>query len=57
MGADLLAFLGDREEALRCLEEGVDRGGITWIKVSRSWDPYRDDPRFQALLARAGLAD
>ena len=55
-GASMLAFLGDREGALRCLEE-THGPGIGFSKVDPWFDPYRDDPRFQALLARVGLAD
>ena len=57
LGATLLAWLGDREEMLRCLEKSYDAGRIYLEKVDPSFDPYRDDPRFQALLARVGLAD
>ena len=54
----MLAYLGDREGTLRCLEEFVDRGlFINFIKVDPLFDPNRDDPRFDALLARMGLAD
>jgi hypothetical protein len=53
----MLAYLGDREGTFRCLEESVDRGRFGMIKVNPVFDPYRDDPRFEALLARVGLAD
>jgi serine/threonine-protein kinase len=57
MGAAMLAHLGDREGTFRCLGEVIDRGKFDFIKVDPFFDPYRDDPRFQALLARVGLAD
>jgi tetratricopeptide (TPR) repeat protein len=56
-GAIMLAYLGEREEMLRCLDEAIDSGRFYLVKVDPTFDPYRDDPRFQALLARVGLAD
>jgi len=41
----------------RRLEESIDRGTLGTIKVEPLFHPHRDDPRFQALLARRGLAD
>ena len=57
-GLALLAYLGDREGTFRCLEECIDTGKLHYfVKVDPDFDPYRDDPRFQALLARVGLDD
>ena len=28
---------------------------LTWLAVDPKWDPYRADPRFQALVARCGF--
>ncbi len=47
--------LGDKEEALRWLEQGYqDRAGndIGFIKVDRFLDPLRGDPRFEALAEK-----
>ncbi len=58
VGVNLLAYLGEGEATLRCIEESIATGRLyDLIKVDPLFDPYRDDPRFQALLARVGLAD
>ena len=57
MGAGLLAYLGDRDGTLSCLEKSIDTGRFYMVKVDPAFDPYRDAPRFEALLARVGLAD
>ncbi|MBO0695497.1 MAG: tetratricopeptide repeat protein, partial [Verrucomicrobia bacterium] len=47
--------LGDKEEALRWLEQGYqDRAGndIGWIRVDSLLDPLRSDPRFKALAEK-----
>jgi TolB-like protein/Flp pilus assembly protein TadD len=47
--------LGNREEALRYLEQGYqDRAGeaLRYIKVEPLLDPLRGDPRFEALVAK-----
>jgi hypothetical protein len=49
-----LALLGERERMLACIEEDADRH-LWYIVEDPVFDPYRDDPRFRELLARAGL--
>ncbi len=47
--------LGDKEEALRCLEKSYqDQAGndIGLVKVDPMLDPLRGDPRFEALAAK-----
>jgi tetratricopeptide (TPR) repeat protein len=57
VGAGVRAHLGDREGTFQCLEQAIDHGHFDYFKVDPIFDPYRDDPRFDALLARVGLAD
>ena len=49
--------LGDREKAIRCLEEAdeVRDPWITSLKIEPMFDPLRSDPRFVDLLRRVGL--
>jgi len=53
--AVLYTRLGNRTEAIRCLEESVadlDSQDVAWIKVYPTWDPLRGDPRFEALVQK-----
>jgi hypothetical protein len=49
--------VGDGERALRDLERLVEQRSpwMRTLKVEPSWDPIREDPRFQALLRRTKL--
>jgi TolB-like protein/DNA-binding winged helix-turn-helix (wHTH) protein/Flp pilus assembly protein TadD len=49
---------GDKDQAFAWLERAYVQhsSGITTLKVDPAFDPLRDDPRFQALLLRVGLA-
>lgn len=51
--------LGDRERALTLLAESVDEHSrwIELIAVDPILDPLRDEPRFQALVARMGFPE
>jgi len=55
-----MAYLGvgDNEAALESLEKAyAERSNLlTALKVEPVYDPLRDDPRFQELLSRVGLA-
>jgi TolB-like protein/DNA-binding winged helix-turn-helix (wHTH) protein/Flp pilus assembly protein TadD len=51
---------GDKDRAFAWLEKAYKLhsfAGLTNLKVSPLYDPVRDDPRFENLLQRAGLAE
>lgn len=52
------AGLGDTEAVMAWLDKayGERDGHLIYLPVDAKWDPYRADPRFQALLARCGFA-
>lgn len=49
---------GDRQRALQALEEAARARAtdLVWLRVRPVFDPLRDDPRYEALLAQMGLA-
>lgn len=51
--------LGDKNQALACLEEGFGSRSntLTTLKVDPVYDPLRSDPRFEDLLRRVGLPE
>ena len=52
----VLAFFGDKEEALQLLEPALERAGKTLISLAsadRNLDSLRDDPRFRRVLDAA----
>ena len=52
------ACVGEKEQALAWLERAYAEhsNGLTSLKVSPAFDSLRNDPRFQSLLRRVGLA-
>ena len=50
--------MGDKEKALGALQDAFERRDsvLTALKVDPEFDALRDDPRFQKILARVGLA-
>jgi len=55
--AEIYAYLGDKDQAMRWLEEGYEEREfiMTNLNVAPEWDPLRDDPRFHDLLRRMNL--
>jgi adenylate cyclase len=54
--ATVFALTGEPDRMFRCLDESVrQRRPVMLIKVSPVFEPYRDDPRFTALLRRMNL--
>ena len=55
-----LAYAGmdDKEKLFACLQKAFSErsNSLTGLKVDPIYDPFRSDPRFQAMLARVGLA-
>jgi len=54
--AVIYAGLNDKEKAISYLQEASDQGILGYdIKVNLFFAPYRNDPRFKAILAKFGL--
>ena len=54
--AAIYARLDEKEQALDVLEQEYDRGeGNDWLRLDPGFENLRDEPRFKALLKRAGL--
>lgn len=51
------AGLGNRDAVFEWLDKAYAARDVhlIYLPVDAKWDPYRDDPRFAALLARAGF--
>ena len=52
------AGIGDKEKLFSALQQASRErsNSLTALKVDPTYDPFRSDPRFQALLRRVGLA-
>jgi DNA-binding winged helix-turn-helix (wHTH) protein/TolB-like protein/Flp pilus assembly protein TadD len=51
------AGLGEREAVFEWLEKALEVRDVhlVFLPVDAKWDPWREDPRFRSLLARAGV--
>lgn len=57
--AEVYTSLGDKDEAMRWLEEGYKQrdAWLALLKVWPAFDPLRSDPRFQDLLKRMNFPE
>jgi hypothetical protein len=55
--ADPLAILGEADTMFECLQRAIDRKDMVFLKSNPTYDPYRADPRYAALLRRMNLAE
>ncbi|MDH3401240.1 MAG: hypothetical protein OEM03_09770 [Chromatiales bacterium] len=57
--AQVYAQRGDADSAMTWLERGfvIRDPGLVYLKSDSTFNPLRDDPRFQALLKKMNLAD
>jgi TolB-like protein/DNA-binding winged helix-turn-helix (wHTH) protein/Flp pilus assembly protein TadD len=53
--AVIYTALGDRDQAMRWLEQGYEERFNPGVLLRPGFDPLRSDPRFQALARRVGL--
>jgi tetratricopeptide (TPR) repeat protein len=54
--AEAHAYLGNKGQALDWLEKAfVQHGGMDLLVFDDFWDSFRDEPRFKAILKKAGL--
>jgi TolB-like protein/Flp pilus assembly protein TadD len=51
--AIVYTMVGEHEAAIEVLEDLIRRPGLPpgYLRLGPTWDPLRDDPRFQALIA------
>ncbi len=56
-GAAYHAYVGDADKALAYLETALERreNMLQWLRVDPRFDPIRNEPRFEAFLAKTGL--
>ena len=54
--ASIAAQLGERDEAIRLLQQAVSRGFSRWgsFHVDTAFEPLRDDPEFQEIIRPKG---
>ena len=54
--AQIYAWLGDKEQALTFLEKAFERHDeLVYLIFDECWDPWRDEPRFEAIRKKVGM--
>jgi hypothetical protein len=54
--AKIHAQLGDKEQALTFLEKACEQHDeLVFLTFDECWDPWRDEPRFEAIRKKIGL--
>jgi tetratricopeptide (TPR) repeat protein len=53
--AGIYAALGDKDRAFAYLDRAFEKRIVWFLKVQPAFDPLHGDPRFTALLAKAGF--
>ena len=49
--------LGETDRMFACMDDALAMRRLWYVQVEPLFDPYRSDPRFQAILEGMGLAD
>jgi TolB-like protein/class 3 adenylate cyclase/Tfp pilus assembly protein PilF len=59
VGAHAYGMIGETDKMFSCIEQARAEQSVfgLFLKASPTWDPYRDDPRFIALLKQMNLDD
>ncbi|MHC4596768.1 MAG: tetratricopeptide repeat protein, partial [Planctomycetota bacterium] len=55
--AEVYASLGNTDEAFRWLEKCFEERSLPLLRYDWSWDPLRDDPRFDDLVQRMNFPE
>src|SRR6185503_4224277 len=54
--ARIYARLGDKEQALTLLEKACEQHDeLVYLIFDECWDPWRDEPRFEAIREKIGM--
>jgi hypothetical protein len=59
IAAEISAKLGEYDKAFDLLEKGLEGREVemTFLRISPTFEPVYDDPRFKDILSRMGFSD